>query len=176
MGYNSELTKKRGRKSHISCCWLCWHRRYFTRPHYTWFLIKSVIIDNGWNVRLSRLLYWFISSLVWVSAQKKRIKVWQGGEVWQWITQYGKIKGQYKSMLKKNLARMLLIPLEYLTVSSILFVVLCLIYLPNHHFLAAYCLVRNMDWVSLQWKEIFKQLTNCCQGIDLVSVKLIDCH
>ena len=34
----------------------------------------------------------------------------------------GKIKGQYKSMLKKNLeARMLLIPLEYLTVSSILF-------------------------------------------------------
>ena len=35
----------------------------------------------------------------------------------------GKIKGQYKSMLKKNLARMLLIPLEYLTVSSILFCV-----------------------------------------------------
>jgi len=33
----------------------------------------------------------------------------------------GKIKGQYKSMLKKNLARMLFIPLEYLTVSSILF-------------------------------------------------------
>ena len=122
VGYNSELTK-RGRKSHNYFCWLCWHRRYFTRPHYTWFLIKSVIIDNGWNVRLSRLLYWFISSLVWVSAQKKRIKVWQGGEVWQWITQYGKIKGQYKSMLKKNLARVLLIPLEYLTVSSILFCV-----------------------------------------------------